>query len=389
MIEPFHFEPRGRLIDFMRQAEMPGIINLAAGVPGMDALPAGELHTAFETAFRKRRASVFAYHHPEGDPVLRQLLAERLKQRGARVEGGDVLTTTGCQQGLQLMMTLLVRPGDVVACQVPIYYALLELISAAGARILPIPEHGPDGIDPEELKELVKQWNPKCLFLCPTLSNPSTVTLSNSQREKIVEICRQQKVRIIEDDIYAELVEAGAPKPMRAFDDGSTVSYVSSYSKCIAPGLRAGFCVPGDLFQAAATLKCQQDMHSSVVSESILRTFLEMRYMDGHLARLRPRNALRLEAAVEAVNKSFPADTKVQRPEGGYMIWVELPEGSDVAMLAQNAKERGVVFASGSVFFPGEIPQPTLRLNCSKAEHSDLVQGIHVLGSVLTSQSPS
>lgn len=368
----------------MRQAEQPGIINLAAGVPGMDALPAGELHTAFETAFRKRRAGIFAYHHPEGDIPLRQLLAERLKLRGAKVEGSDILTTTGCQQGLQLMVTLLVKPGDVVACQVPIYYALLELISAAGAKILPIPEHETEGIDVVELEKLLKQWSPKCFFICPTLSNPSTLTLDNTKREQIVKICRETKVRLVEDDIYAELVEKGAPKPMRAFDDGTTVSYVSSYSKCISPGLRTGFCVPGDFFEQTATLKCQQDMHGSVISEGILRAFLEMRYMDGHLARLRPRNAQRLDLAVEAITKHFPAETKVQRPVGGYMLWVQLPDGCDVSELAKRAKEKGVVFASGDVFFPDDRKRSCLRLNCSKADHSDLVRGIQILAGALS-----
>jgi len=384
MTEPFHFQPKGRLIDFMRQAEQPGIINLAAGVPGMDALPGDELHTAFENAFRKRRAGLFAYHHPEGDIPLRQLLAERLKQRGANVEGKDILTTTGCQQGLQLMVTLLVKPGDVVACQVPMYYALLELISAAGAKILPIPEHETEGIDVVALETALRQWKPKCLFLCPTLSNPSTLTLGEAKREQIVKICREAKVRIVEDDIYAELVEAGAPKPMRAFDDGTTVSYVSSYSKCIAPGLRTGFCLPGDLFEQTATLKCQQDMHSCVVSEGILRAFLEMRYMDGHLARLRPRNAQRLDFAMDAIAKHFPQETKVKRPVGGYMLWVDLPEGCDVAAVAVRAKEKGVVFAGGDVFFPGENKRAALRLNCSKADHSDLVRGIQILAGALT-----
>ena len=380
MNEPFLFQARGRLVDFMRQADEPGLINLAAGVPATESLPVADLRAAFEKACEDDGARLFAYHHPEGDHRLRALFAERLAKRGARVTGPQVLATTGCQQALQIMLSVLVKPGDIVACQAPAYYALLELIAAIGARILPLPERGGGGFDVAEVSELLARWRPKCLFVCTTLSNPSGSTMPESARVSLVEVCRKLGVRIIEDDIYAELVDGGAPKPMLAFDDGSTVSYVTSFSKSVSPGLRAGFCVPGSVFEQAATLKCQEDMHGSVLSECTLRAFLEMGAAEPHLARLRGQNRRRRSIARETIARSFPAGTIVAEPLGGYMLWVRLPDAADLAQVRVRAREKGVVFCAGDVFFPAEAPGKFMRLNCAKASEPELVAGLEILG---------
>lgn len=383
VVEPFAFRAKGRLIDFMRQADEPGIINLAAGIPGRDALPEEALRTAFTRAFETEGADAFAYHHPEGDHTLRELLAERLRARGAVVKGTELLTTTGCTQALQVMLSILVEPGDVVACEAPAYYGLLELLSVAGARVLPLPLHGSDGLDLEVAEEAITRWRPKVLIVCSSLSNPSGATIPEPSRQLLVEICRKCGVRIIEDDIYAELVDGSAPKPMRAFDDGSTVSYVSSFSKSVSPGLRVGVCAPGTLFEEAAARKCQQDLHSAVMTEMALREFLAADALEPHLRTLRKRNLRRRALAQAEIERSFPPGTKVTVPAGGYMLWAELPQRVDLAPVRRAAREEGIVFAAGDVFFSAEPPATCLRLNCARAPEGELERGLAVLGRLL------
>ena len=207
--------------------------------------------------------------------------------------------------------------------------------------------------------------------------------MPESARIALVEVCRRLGVRIIEDDIYAELVDGGAPKPMIAFDDGTTVSYVTSFSKSVSPGLRAGFCVPGSLFEQAATLKCQDDMHGSVLSECTLRAFIEMDAVESHLSRLRERNQRRRALAREAIARSFPAGTRIADPVGGYMLWVQLPDTADLAQVKVRAREKGVVFCAGDVFFPAQAPGKFMRLNCAKASESELVRGLEILGAAI------
>jgi DNA-binding transcriptional MocR family regulator len=383
MTGPFIFKAAGRLVDFMRQADEPGLINLAAGVPGLEALPAEALRHAFERAFERDPASIFAYHHPEGDHALRDLLAEGLRRRDATVGGKKLITTTGCTQALQLMLSVLVKPGDVVACEAPAYYGMLELLSEAGARVLPIPLCGADGIDLAAAQELLTRWKPRCIVVCTSLSNPSGATVPEKHRETLVELCRRLGVRIIEDDIYAELVDGGAPKPMLAFDDGSTVSYVSSFSKSVSPGLRVGVCAPGNLFEEVAARKCQQDLHSAVVTEAALREFLAAGGMEPHVKWLRSRNAHRRSVALDAIGRSFPEGTRVSLPRGGYMLWAELPRPIDFAHAADEARKQRVVFAAGDVFFAAKSAASCVRINCAKATEKDLVAGLEILGHVL------
>jgi len=376
----------------MRQADDPRLINLAAGVPGLDALPFDALRAGMEEAFAAEGASMLAYHHPEGDPELRSLSAARLRTRGvADLTPGQVVTTTGCTQALQVMLSVLVRPGDIVACESPAYYGLLELIAEAGARVLPLPVQSGAGIDLDATEEALARWKPKCLVVCTSLSNPSGTTLPEASRERLVAICRTAGVRLIEDDIYAELLESGAPKPCRAFDDGSTVSFVTSFSKTVSPGLRVGYCVPGtpQLHDAFAARKCQQDLHSSTVSEVMLRAFLARGHFDPHLAWLRERNLRRRGLALDAIGRSFPQGTEVDDPWGGYMLWVKLPPEVDMAAVQCQARAAGVAFAAGSAFFAappagGGCPAAQIRLNCAKAAEPDLERGVEILGKIFS-----
>lgn len=383
MNEPQTFRAAGRLIDFMRQADEPGLINLAAGVPGLDALPVEELRAAFARGFEKEGAKMLAYHHPEGDRALREHLAARLNGRGASLHGEQLVTVTGCTQGLQLLLSVLVKAGDIVAVEAPAYYGLLELLCVAGVRVLPLPVAGADGIDPAQAEPLLARWKPRCLIVCTALSNPSGATVPEAHRERLVEICRAHGVRLIEDDIYGELVDGGAPKTMLAWDDGSTVSYVTSFSKSVSPGLRVGVCVPGALHEDYAARKCQQDLHSATVSEVALREFLESGALDPHLTRLRERNRQRRTLALDAIARSFPAGTRVTPPRGGYMLWAELPHTLDLAAVRDAARAERIVFASGAVFFTQPPKKTCLRLNCAKATEAELVHGLTTLGAIL------
>jgi DNA-binding transcriptional MocR family regulator len=385
MHEPAPFQAAGRLIDFMRQADQPGLINLAAGVPGLDALPRAELEEAFRRGFALDGSAMLAYHHPEGDHELRELLAARLRARGAAVEASGVITVTGCTQALQLMLTVLVKSGDIVACEAPAYYGMLELLSAAGVRVLPLPVRGETGIDAEEAERLLERWKPRCLVVCSTLSNPSGATLPDGTRRRLVEICRRTGTRIIDDDIYADLLEGGAPAPLARWDEArDVVSYVSSYCKSVAPGLRVGVCVPEPaLHEEVATLKCRQDLHSAVVSEVALREFFKMGAMEPHLAGLRARNRRRREIGIAAVEASFPEGTQLVQPRGGYMLWAELPGLVDFPALHAAARARGIAFAAGTVFFPTAAERSCVRLNCAKATEEQLASGIATLGELL------
>lgn len=382
-VRPVEVRLSAGLTDFMRQTARPGLINMAAGIPSDDALPVDDLREAATVALDGRALAALGYHAPEGDVELRELIAERLRGRGARVGAEGVVITTGCSQGLAIMISLMVRAGDVVACERPAYYALLEMISRAGGLALQIPSGLDSGPDPETVEGCLARWRPKCLVVCSSLSNPSGATVPAGARARIVESCRRHGVRLLEDEIYADLRDDGGGEPMLASDDGSTVSLVSSFSKTVAPGLRVGYAVPGAVFESFVRRKCIEDIHSSAIAEATVAEFLRRGRLDPHLARLREFYGARRKLARQAVLRAFPPGTEVSSPIGGFVLWARLPVGVDLDAAQARAMEAGVSFCHGGVFFAETPERPCMRLNCAKASEADLLRGIGILGELL------
>lgn len=328
---------------------------------------------------------MWAYQRPEGHAALRGYVARRLEARGAPVRAEKILLTTGCTQALHLALQIHTRPGEIVACESPCYYNLLEQIHQAGCRALPLPV-GETGFDMARTEAALRRHRPSCLVVCPTLSNPSTATLPEAARGALVRLCRKLKVRLIEDDIYSELHEAGAPKPLLAWDrNGSVVTYVTSFCKSVAPGLRVGVMIAGDGFERAVRLKCMSDLHSAVVAEATLAAFMEGGELEGHLSRLREDCRKRRTILREAVAKYFPEGTRIPQAPGGFILWVELPTLVDRVRLRNEARRRKVSFAPGEIFFTHPPRRTCMRLNAARAGVGDLQRGARLLGQALAS----
>jgi DNA-binding transcriptional MocR family regulator len=283
------------------------------------------------------------------------------------------------------MIRLLAQPGDVVACEAPAYYATLEMLGDLGIRALPIPVHNLQGVDLDLVSTLFERFHPKFFVVCSTVSNPSGATMPNDARQAMVEICRKTNTRILEDEIYGELSEIDGLRPIRSYDGGDTVSYVTSFSKTVAPGIRIGVCVPGGSTDRFAQLKCQQDMHSATLCEVAFRKYLETADLDAHLRYLKTLNRQRREIAVELIQKHFPEGSTVWVPEGGFLLWVELPQQVDIEGVYNAALEKNVAFSRGKAFYTSAGAKVgAMRINCSRPSTAELVQGIEVLGKILS-----
>src|ERR1700736_2049523 len=385
MISPYKFSPRARLLDFMRQAGNPNLINLAAGLPSADCVPKAALKRAFDAALSEEPDVALGYHTPDGDYSLREMIAKRFARRGISVGADEMVITTGCTQALYGMIKLLAEPGDVVACEAAAYYAKLEILGDMGIRVLPIPVRDSHGVDLDLVSTLFERFRPKLFVVCSTLSNPSGATMPNEARRALVQICRKTETHILEDEIYGELSEIGGLRPIRSYDDGSSVSYVMSYSKTVAPGIRVGVCVPGANTDRFALLKCQQDMHSATVCEVAFRKYLENSDFEGHLKFLKTLNRQRRELAYEVIKQYFPAETVVWAPEGGFLLWAEIPQRIDTEAAYLAALQQDVAFSRGAAFYTTpEAKISAMRLNCSRPTTEQLVDGLEILGKILS-----
>ncbi|NBQ65545.1 MAG: PLP-dependent aminotransferase family protein, partial [Verrucomicrobia bacterium] len=179
--------------------------------------------------------AMFSYHRPEGAAPLREAICEYLAIRGVKASPDQVLVTVGCSGALASVIGSVLRKGDTVVCEAPAYYGLLELLGAAGVRFRPVPTAVGQEPDPKRWEKAIRATpKPKLVVVTSSLSNPSGATLPEEWRAQLVEICRKAKVPILEDDIYGDLLGQNRPKPLRAFDDGSTVLLATSFSKTVA-----------------------------------------------------------------------------------------------------------------------------------------------------------
>jgi len=378
--------PPIRLLDLMRQTEDPHVINLAAGIPSADFLPLDALRTALEGELASRAREMFSYHRPEGAALLRDAIRDYLGVRGVNVQSDQILVTTGCSGALATMMNTILKRGDTVVCEAPAYYGQLELLRAIGVKFRTVNTAVGQEPDPAKWEKALKaKPKPKLLVVTSTLSNPSGATLKEEWRPRMVEMCRKMGVPILEDDIYGDLLGRGRPKPLRAYDDGSTVLYVTSFSKTVAPGLRIGFALPGKWMDAAADRQCRQTIHGGVPPEFITASFLRSGRMEGHLEMLRSVYGKRRELAGGILSRELPEGVRADDPLGGYMLWVRGGRPGLMEEVSKQCLAKGVAVVGGGIFFANPPKEACFRLNCARATPEDLARGVGIFCEVLKS----
>ena len=368
----------------MRQTEDPGVINLAAGIPSPDFLPLEALKATLDQEMASQARAMFSYHRPEGAAPLREAICEYLAIRGVKASPDQVLVTVGCSGALASVIGSVLRKGDTVVCEAPAYYGLLELLGAAGVRFRPVPTAVGQEPDPKRWEKAIRATpKPKLVVVTSSLSNPSGATLPEEWRAQLVEICRKAKVPILEDDIYGDLLGQNRPKPLRAFDDGSTVLLATSFSKTVAPGLRIGFSLPGRWMEEAADRQCRQSIHGAVPPEYLTAAFLRSGRLRGHLEMLKSVYQKRRELALGILRRGLPEGVRVDDPGGGYMLWVRGGKAGRIEEVRKKCLEKGVAVVGGGIFFTQTPKEACFRLNCARATVEDLARGMEIFCGVL------
>jgi len=368
----------------MRQTEDPGVINLAAGIPSPDFLPLDALKATLDQEMASQARAMFSYHRPEGAAPLREAICEYLAIRGVKASPDQVLVTVGCSGALASVIGSVLRKGDTVVCEAPAYYGLLELLGAAGVRFRPVPTAVGQEPDPKRWEKAIRVTpKPKLVVVTSSLSNPSGATLPEEWRPQLVEICRKAKVPILEDDIYGDLLGQNRPKPLRAFDAGSTVLLATSFSKTVAPGLRIGFSLPGRWMEAAADRQCRQSIHGAVPPEYLTAAFLRSGRLRGHLEMLKSVYQKRRELALGILRRGLPEGVRVDDPGGGYMLWVRGGKAGRIEEVRRKCLEKGVAVVGGGIFFTQTPKEACFRLNCARATVEDLARGMEIFCGVL------
>jgi 2-aminoadipate transaminase len=368
--------------DILALTERPGVVSFAGGLPAPELFDLSGLRDAFAAALTgpaARRA--LQYSTTEGDPNLRAAVAARLTSRGLCTEPDQLLITSGSQQALTLIATVLLEPGDRVLVEEPSYLAALQCFGLAGAVAVPVPCDD-DGLIPDALDELIAEHRPKLLYTIPTFHNPTGRTLPGPRRRALASVAERTGLQIIEDDPYGELRYSGGALPSVASlpESGDRVLAVSTLSKIAAPGLRLGWVrAPRMLLRRLTIAKQAADLHSSTIDQAAAAIWLATTDLDGHVARLRDVYGARRDALLAGLAAALPPGSSHNHPGGGMFVWARLPDGWDAEALLPRALEHDVAYVHGAPFFSGPPDRATLRLSFTAHPPEEIRAGLQRL----------
>jgi 2-aminoadipate transaminase len=312
---------------------------------------------------------------------LRRALLDDTASQGLAGPQDDIAITNGCQQSLDLLARLLVRPGDTVAVEDPVYPGLKNLFLHAGARLAGIPVTAA-GMDTEALSRVLGRGGVRLVVVSPNFQNPTGATLTAPGRQALLRAAASAGAVVVENDIYGELRYNGERLPALKQLDPNVV-LLRSFSKIAFPGLRVGWvCAPRPLVAALAEMKQVADLHTDQVSQAILLSFMQSGRMERHLRAMVEAGSARLGAALQACQRHLPAGVRFTRPQGGMNLWVELPDPLDAGELLPRAEREGVSYLPGKYFAVSRAASGALRLSFAALEPEAIREGIRLLGGI-------
>ena len=374
--------PDGVLTDETRVQRVLELRSLASADPDPAAYPTAAFAEVLQEAAQD--PSLLAYSPAEGDPRLRTVLVEHLRERGIVSTPDQLLVTRGASHALALLTRALTQPGDSVLVASPTYLGFLNTLQANAVEPLGVPFDA-EGPDLEALERLIGQHRPRFFYTVPTYHNPTGVSLAPARREALLELARVHGLLIVEDDVYGRLALQGdAPPALRAGGDADLVVYVDSFSKVLMPSLRLGYVLaPPPLRERLRFLRQAEDLCGSAFTERALALFLERGHLRTHVRRVLPRLRAKRGAMLEALERFMPSGVSWSVPEGGFNLWVTLPAGGRFGDLYPAALRRGIAFAPGSAFLAAPAGNDAFRLSFGMLSTEQIQDGVEILAALI------
>lgn len=342
-----------------------GNVDLSLACPkGSDFYPGERLARLVADTARRHPELLSDYSLPPGSLRLRREIARHALDLGVTMAAEEVILTNGCMEALQFALRTVTRPGDAVAMESPTYFTLIPLAERLGLRIIEVPTHPCNGMSIDALELLLSEQRVKAVVTMPNVHNPLGTSMPVESKRRLAALANEYRVPVIEDALYAELQYAVPLQPaVKAFDRDGWVILCSSYTKTLAPGFRAGWMEAGRFRREVTDLKfCSSVAQPALMSEA-LGLFLESGGYAQHLRRLRRSYAGQIDRLRGLIDEVFPAGTRATEPTGGFLVWVELPQGCDANKLFDQALARGISITPGTLFSPSGRYTRHIRLS--------------------------
>lgn len=369
-------------------ASRPEIVSLAGGMPNLSAIPMDMMAGIVEKLIREHGQEALQYGSGQGHPQLREQICDVMALEGIKANPDDVLITTGSQQALDLISRIFIDPGDVVLVEAPSYVGALGTFAQYEASVVHV-EMDQNGLIPESLRQAIRTLRYqgrriKFLYLIPNYQNPAGVLLPADRRTEILDICRAEKIFIVEDNPYGLLgFDRPSPNAMRA-EDSENVIYLGSFSKTIVPGFRIGWAlVPQSLKEKLVIASESSILCPSNFSQMAIASYLANQPWREQIASFCALYKVRRDAMLSALDAYFPKAATWTKPAGGFYVWVTLPPEIDTKAMVPRAIAAKVAYVPGTAFFADGFGSWSLRLSYCYPTPERITQGVMALSKVV------
>ncbi|NDI34067.1 PLP-dependent aminotransferase family protein [Chengkuizengella sediminis] len=371
-------------IQEINRAEMNNeIIRLGTGELSPTLLPTEKMKSFIQNSTKKLSLS---YSEPRGDLYLRKMISEYLKSKNIHASPASILIVSGGLQALQLISLGLLHRGSTIFLETPSYLNSVKVFQSAGMNLFGI-RMNDEGILTNFISRLKRQHQGALLYSIPSYHNPTGILMSNSRRRDLINICKKERLPIIEDDVYGDLwFDNLPPDPIKVLDDQGLVLYLGSMSKTLGPGLRIGWIVgPEPVIHRLADIKMQTDYGSSTISQFVVAEWLASGLYEENIQKIRKELKIRRDFMIQILNKHFKQLTTWKIPKGGFYIWLHIKKQISMHKLFKKSLKEGVLLNPGYVYDQND--QNHLRLSYSYASLQQLEKGLIRLSELIEDAS--
>jgi DNA-binding transcriptional MocR family regulator len=362
-------------------------MNFALAVPDASLLPAAKLTKSVVHALRNSKDHCIQYEHTQGNIDLRKQIAKLAFNWGGKIKPEEVIVTNGCLEAMTMCLRAVTNYGDTVAVECPSYFGIYQAIESLGLKVVEISSDPTTGLELASLEKAIEKFNIKACVCVPNFNNPLGSCMPDENKKQLVDLITKHNIPLIEDDIYGELYFGkNRPRPCKYFDTKGMVMHCSSLSKSLAPGYRIGWTLAGKFFEEVRQIKRMHNISSPTLTQAAMAHFLQHGRYEYHLKNLRKALHTQCLRYIQSIISYFPADTKISRPHGGFVLWLELNKNVDVFKLRSEAMKQHISVVPGKIFSASCNFSHCLRISFGKPWNDDIDYGLKVLGDVVKKQ---
>lgn len=356
-------------------------LTFSLGTPAQVLLPVAKLNKAIIQAVRKLDGCGTSYEPVAGNTRLRRQIARHSYTWDSNLVEEDIITTAGCMNALANCLISLATKGDTIAVESPVYFGIIQLAKSLGLNILELPTNAQTGVEIEALEKALKNNQIKLCLLVSNFSNPIGSCMPDEHKKKVVQLMEHFNIPLIEDDLYGDVYFGShRPKSLKTFDESGNVLWCGSFSKTLAPGYRVGWVAPGKFKKQIIKTKLFHNISSTILTQEAIGSFLENGRYENHLRKLRQTLHMNSLNFLRTISEHFPDGTKVTRPEGGFILWLELHPNIDTMNLYELALRHDISIAPGRMFTSKLQYNNCLRLSYGLEWNEKIRVGLVKLG---------